>query len=1347
MYTTGKSKPDFEAVPLIREEASGATPIEARVAAASGSAPSSAQERLWFLIQINPQDTAANIARAVRVVGPLNREVLQRSLQSMIYRHETLRTTFATAQLYAGIDSRPVQLVAEAGSFSFDFVDLSETAKPDVEATAEQLMRKRVRQPFDLSVGPLIRATLIRVAEQSHILLITAHRIIADEESLKILFRELWQVYAAAGDLDAAHLPPLPVQYADFAAAQLHTLQSEAANSSIDYWRQSLAGAPPVVELPADRTRAPLRTTGATNISLVVDAKLVARLRALAADKQVSLRTLLLAAYTILLSRYSSQEQMVVGLELANRDVEEVCNLVGPLANVLPLKIDLSPEETFVHLLHRWDQLLLEAGKHAFVPFEKLLQELNVERSLSRSPLVQVTFNFQTGDETRAHVGGLDLEELVLGSSTNSFEVSLHVVLKCDRLECRWEYNEALYDATLIEQLAGHFPVLLNGIVDGPLQTISALPLLNERDREQVLVAWNQTEAAYESGHCLAELFEAQVERTPQALAVADEKQRLSYAELERRANQLASRLRREGVGCESLVAVCLERSVEMLVAVLGVLKAGGAYVPLDPSYPEARLRFMLTDTAAEVVLTEQHLAARLPSVGSKQLWLDSEREQLRAESESRPPRVSRPESLGYVIYTSGSTGRPKGVAIEQRSTVALLQWAQQVFRREDLAAVLASTSICFDLSVFEMFLPLSVGGAVIVAQDALQLANADWMAHSGVELSLINTVPSAMAELVRLGCLPASVRVVNLAGEPLSQTLVEQLYEQSGIERVYDLYGPTEDTTYSTYALRGVKEAATIGRPIANTQVYLLDSWLEPVPVGVAGELYLGGAGLARGYLKRPELTAERFIPNPYGPRGARLYRTGDLARYQRDGKLQYLGRRDQQVKLRGYRIELGEIEAVLRQHPFVGEVAVTLHERRLIAYVVRSAEAKGAKLTTALREFVSSKLPEYMVPAFFVELDVLPLTSNGKIDRKALPAPEVGVHFAKDHVAPRDNVEAQMANLWAKILHVNVVGVTDNFFELGGDSLLAARLFAQIHNRFGKNLPLSTLFTAPTIEQLTKTLSTEGGVTWSSLVPIQPHGSKPPLFCVHAAGANVLIYRPLSRHLGDDQPVYALQAQGLDGREPYRCVEDMAAHYVKQIRAFQPNGPYYLLGASFGGLVSYEVAHQLLAQGQEVAFLGLLNTNCPVYSLRKRLSCHLGHLKQRGLWNYSSDLARRLRQRLNPANSGDDPAGSQANVQSVVQDPQDAALVRTVAAILEAEQNYRPANRRYPGRITFFWADDAPRDFEDNRSAWTSVAAGKCEIHLVPGTHTKMREEPHVQKLVEKLKPCLEKAQALNI
>src|ERR1051326_8498795 len=940
MITTHKSKTGFAALPHMRSEASGS---EARVSARTGSALSPAQERLWFLSQINPEDTSANIARAVRITGTISRKVLKQSLEVLTYRHEILRTTFATAELYAGIDSTSVQLVAAAGRFPLDVVDLSETAADEIEQTAERVMRERVSQPFDLSLGPLIRATLIKVAEQSHIFLLTAHRIVADEESLNILLRELWQVYPAYSDWDTADLPPVP-QYSVFAADQLNSLQSEAAASSIDYWRRTPAGAPPVLELPAYRSATQPRGPAAANTAIVLDARLMHRLRALAGNEHVSTPTLLLAAYAVLVWRYSNQGDMVIGLELANRDREEVLNLVGPVANVLPLRIVLSPDETFVELVHRLHEVMLEADEHRQVPFEKLLQELEVERSLSRAPLVQLTFGLESGDDERSHVSGIEFERVVLERSTSLFELSLRVVSTYDRLECRLQYNEAFYDATLIEQFARHFRVLLNGIVDGPAQTISSLPLLTSAEREQVLVEWNRTEVAYPSGQSLAQLFEAQVERTPAALAVADAQQRLSYAELDARANQLAWRLRREGVGCESLVVVCLERSVEMVVAVLGILKAGGAYVPLDSSYPEARLSFMLTDTAAEVVLTQQHVAARLPDAGSKQLWLDAERERLREESESRPPRLSGPEALGYVIYTSGSTGRPKGVAIEQRSTVALLQWAQQVFRPEHLKAVLAATSICFDLSVFEMFLPLSVGGSVIVAQDALQLANADWVRSTGVELSLINTVPSAMAELVRLGCLPKSVRVVNLAGEPLLQAVVQQVYAQRGIERGFDLYGPAATTTYSTYALRSATEPATIGRPIANTQVYLLDSWLQPVPVGVAGELYLGGAGLARGYLKRPELTAERFIPNPYGAAGTRLYRTGDLARYQRDGKLQYLGRGDQQVKLRGYRIELGEIETAINEHPLIREAAAVIDgegtDSRIVAHVVLDHE-----------------------------------------------------------------------------------------------------------------------------------------------------------------------------------------------------------------------------------------------------------------------------------------------------------------------------------------------------------------------------------------------------------------------
>src|ERR1051326_5141797 len=711
-------------------------------------------------------------------------------------------------------------------------------------------------------------------------------------------------------------------------------LESESAASAIDYWRKSLEGAPPV-ELPGYRSSATLRTPAGASVSTVLDETLVALLRAIADDEHVTLRSVLSSAFMILLSRYSGQRDIVVGVQVANRQEEEARNLCGPVSNLLPLRIDLSPQQPFMNVLCQVEKTALEGGKNA-VPFEKLLQELTVERSLTRPPLVQVTFNFRAAVEVKPQVTGLAIEDFMVDGSPNNFELILDIAAASDGVKCCFRYDANLYDSTLIEGLARHFQVLLKSIVADPSQTISTLPLLTDGERAQLLVEWNRTEVGYPAGQCIQELFEAQAERTPEGLAVVGGQQRLTYAELERRANQLAWRLRREGVGCESVVAVCMGRSVELVMALLGILKAGGAYVPLDPRYPAGRLRLMLEDSGAQVIVSESELGAGLPPVAGKPLWLDQEREELGRESAGRVARVSQPESLAYVIYTSGSTGRPKGVGIEHRSTVALLQWAQAVFSGADLKRVLASTSICFDLSVFELFLPLSVGGTVVLAEDALRLGSGGW----SEELSLINTVPSAMAELVRLECLPGSVRGVNLAGEPLPQRLVEELSER-GIERFYDLYGPTEATTYSTYALRGAGERATIGRPIANTQVYLLDRRLEPVPVGVAGELYLGGAGLARGYLQRPELTAEKFIANPYGAAGTRLYRTGDIARYQRDGQLEYLGRGDQQVKVRGYRIELGEIETAINEHPAVRESVAVIHgegltDTRIVAHVV---------------------------------------------------------------------------------------------------------------------------------------------------------------------------------------------------------------------------------------------------------------------------------------------------------------------------------------------------------------------------------------------------------------------------
>ena len=905
-----------------------------------------AQQRLWFLDQLEPGSPFYNLPLVISIKGDLDAAALARTLNEILDRHEALRTTFSD-----GPDG-PTQVIAKTLTIDVPLLDLTGVPASERDATVANLAREEARRPFDISAGPLLRASLLTLDAETHVLLFTMHHIVSDGWSLGLLFRELAVIYEAFAAGQPSPLPPLPIQYADFAAWQRDVLQGPALQRQLDYWKAQLSNAPAIFELPADRTRPAVQRFHGAQQVLHLSQALTRKLKEVSSRHRVTLFMTLLAAFKVLLWRYTNQADVVVGSPIANRTQAETEDLIGFFVNTLVLRTDLSGNPTFAQLLDRVKEVALGAYDHQDLPFEKLVEELSPERDFGHNPLFQVLFVLQNATRSRLELPGLALERLDVHSGTAKFDLSLSILETADGLKTSWEYDTDLFDAERIERMMGHLQVLLEAVVARPEQRIGELPLLTSAEREQMLVQWNQTEVAYASGQSLPQLFEAQVERTPAALAVADGQQRLSYAELDARANQLAWRLRREGVGCESLVGVCLERSVEMVVAVLGILKAGGAYVPLDPSYPEARLSFMLTDTEAEVVLTQQHLAARLPDGGSKQLWLDAEGERLREESESRPPRLSGPESLGYVIYTSGSTGRPKGVAIEQRNTVALLRWAQEVFGAAELAAVLASTSICFDLSVFELFLPLSVGGAVVVAADALALASGDW---GGVGLSLVNTVPSAMAELVRQERLPASVRVVNLAGEALSQTLVQQLYEQSGVERVYDLYGPTETTTYSTYALRGAHEAATIGRPIANTQIYLLDEELAPVPVGVGGEVYIGGAGVARGYLGRAELTAEKFVANPYGAAGTRLYRTGDLARYQADGKLQYLGRWDQQVKVRGYRIELGEIEAAINEHPLVRESAVLIREdeagnRRLVAYVVAAGNDDAARNDGAL-------------------------------------------------------------------------------------------------------------------------------------------------------------------------------------------------------------------------------------------------------------------------------------------------------------------------------------------------------------------------------------------------------------
>ncbi|MEN3329447.1 MAG: hypothetical protein V7638_4254 [Acidobacteriota bacterium] len=911
-----------------------------------------AQERLWFLDQLEKDSAFYNMPAAFRVTGSLSVENLRRAFDALTMRHEALRTTFAV------VDEKPVQVISETPAVTFTVSDLRSLDRDAREAEIRRLTAEETKRPFDLQTGPLLRVNLVQASDTEYVLLINTHHIVYDGWSMGILIRELTTLYDDLVFERPSQLARLPVQYVDYAIWQRQWLQSDVLEKQISYWKQQLEGMPAVLELPKDRPRPAMQTSHGARRSARFPEELTKALNDLSRRHGATLFMTLLAGFETLLYRYSGQKDFAIGTPVAGRTSPEVEGLIGFFINTLVMRSDLSGNPTFLELLARVRETAFEAYAHQDLPFERLVDAMHPERSLSHTPLFQVALVFQNAPREQFHLSGLKFDRIAAESGTSKFDLMMFATERAEGLNLAVEYNTDLFDHARIERMLEHLQTLMESIVREPEKLIEDLEIVGERERAQLLVEWNRTESAYRGEQLLHELFEEQAALNPEQVALVFGGTAMSYGELNRKANQLAHYLKARGVGPEVLVGVCIERSLMMVVGLLGILKTGGAYVPLDPAYPAERVAFMLDDSNARVVLTEEKLLGLLGGVES--ICLDRDWKQIGKEQDANLEREAAGENLAYVIYTSGSTGRPKGVSITHRSTAALLAWAGTVYSLEELSGVLASTSICFDLSVFEIFVPLSYGGRVVLVRDVMQLLELDATAT----VKLVNTVPSAMTEIVRLKGLPKTVRTTNLAGEPLPGSLVDELYKTGHVKRVVDLYGPSEDTTYSTYADRVAGGPVTIGRPIANSRVYLLDAKLKPVPVGVAGELYLGGAGLARGYLNRPELTAQVFVPDPFSANGGeRLYRTGDLARYRADGQLEYLGRIDNQVKVRGFRIELGEIETVIKKHAQVSEALVLVREdepgdKRLVAYVVPDRDALHADLN---QDFHSEHLSEW--------------------------------------------------------------------------------------------------------------------------------------------------------------------------------------------------------------------------------------------------------------------------------------------------------------------------------------------------------------------------------------------------
>ena len=1038
-----------------------------------------AQQRLWFMDQLLPSNPLFNLNTAHRVRAQLDAAVLERSLNAIVARHEALRTTFAA------VDGQPVQLVARSHRLALPVVDLSVLPEREREARALRLATEEAQRPFDLARGPLVRATVLRLNREEYIFLLTMHHIVSDGWSMGIFWKELSTLFSAFAAGKPSPLPELPVQYADFAVWQREWLQGEVLETQWRYWKTQLADLP-VLQLPTDRPRPAVQTFRGVTHSLKLPMSLTTAVKALSQREGVTLFMTLLAAFQALLYRYTGQDDVVMGSYIAGRNRAEIEGLIGFFLNTLVLRGDLAGNPTFRELLSRVRKMTLEAYAHQDVPFAKLVEELQPERDLSRNPLFQVVF--QLLNVPTLSQGAATSTMLEVHRGTTIFDLTCTLWESAEGLSGHLEYSTDLFEAGTMARMAEHYQTLLEGVVAHPEQRLSELPLLSEAERCQILKEWNATSKEYSYERGIVDLFEAQVAQNPQATAFIYEGEGLQYGELNRRANQLAHYLRSLGVGPEVFVGVCLERSLEFVVALWGVLKAGGAYLPLDPSYPPGRLAFMLEDGRASVLLTEKKFAAMFPAPKACVVCLDAEEETIAGQSESDPLQGTTAEHLAYVIYTSGSTGQPKGVAVEHKQLLNRLAWMWETYPFEAHEVGGQKTALNFVDSLWELLGPLLRGiPTVIIPERIVQdpYALVEILAH--YRITRLWVVPSLLRMMLDAypdlqGRLPA-LRFWVTSGEAISVELWERFRQLLPGSVLYNLYGTSEvwDVTwYDPRRQQGPLWRVPLGRPISNVQCYVLDSRLQPVPIGVAGELHVGGVGLARGYLGRPELTAEKFIPHPFssGP-GARLYKSGDLVRYLPEGNIEFLGRMDQQVKIRGFRIELGEVEALLSQHPAVREAVVvsqddSMGEKRLVAYAVIRPEA--ALTPPELRTFLRKKLPEHMLPAAFVILDKLPLTPNGKVDRRALPAPDKATRQPEEtYTAPQTNLEEVITTVWQEVLALDRIGIDDNFFDLGGHSLLMIQIHTRLNQLLSKELSVVDLFRFPTVSSLAGYLSQE--------------------------------------------------------------------------------------------------------------------------------------------------------------------------------------------------------------------------------------------------------------------------------
>jgi len=1309
---------------------------------------SPAQEQIWLHTQLAPHTPIYNEAVTIRRNGTLDVPALERSFTEIVRRHQAWRTAFTF------VEGELVQVIHPAAPVHFPVFDLSNVPFPQREAEALRLAAKAAACSFDLSCHTLFRGFVAHLSETEHRLFLTLHHIIFDGYSIsRVLLPELATLYSAFCTHQTTDLPDPPIQYFDFAMCERDWLSRDCRMSSqLDYWRKQLAGDLQILQLPTDRTRPPIPSFRGAAEPITLECRLGDRLKQISRSEKSTVFMTMLAAFAVLLQRYSSSSAcsaLTIGTVSSRRKRVELEKLLGCFINPVALRIDLAGDPTFLEVLRRTRKVTLQALSNDDVPFAQVVNEVHANHTLSSHPLFQVLFTLESPLLKVPEGWDVSLTQPEVDTGMSRFDLSLELDDRPDGICGQFRYSTDLFDRETILRMKGHLATLLRSVAANPDRRISKLNLLTPTEVRTFQVDWNNPATDQSSDQSLHQLFVRQAQRTPEAVALMVGSASLTYDELDRKTDQLAADLRQRGICPEQPVGLYLEPSIEMIVGTIGVLKAGGACVPLDPSYPAERLSYAIADTQISLLLTQQHLRPQLPTTELEVLCLDSESNPIEQLSPKPLPSDCTPDNLAYVIYTSGSTGKPKGVQITHGNLLHSTH-ARSRYYGPGATRFLLLSSFSFDSSLAGILGTLCYGGTLVLIPGSLKssLTRLSHLIrkHEITRLLCVPTLYSLILEQAKPGEL-STLREAIVGGESCSAELVERHYELVPQAVLFNEYGPTEAAVWSTVhkcspEIHG--NLVPIGRPIPNTRVYVLDPNLNLMPIGVAGELCIGGPGVVRGYLNRPEETEKSFLPDPFSDiTGARLYKTGDVARYLRDGNLELLGRLDHQVKIRGFRIELEEVEAAICECDGVRHAAVTVRQLsgtdpELVAYVVPK---DGCELELeALRRFLSRKLPDAMVPSRFATLESLPLMPNGKVNRHALTSIAVNVK-AVEVVPPQDELEHKLVEIWKAVLKKPEIGVTASFFDLGGNSLLVAKLLLRVERDFGKRLSLSDIFQSPTIRQLARLL-VEGRQrpVHPAVIALQPEGSRTPLFCVDAGS----LWLPLSSRLDGDRPVLGLRVPVSEAgrfQVPFR-IEEGAAELVGYLREIQTTGPYYLAGLCIDGLVAYEMARQLVAQGQEVAVLALLDVPSPspqevplaesgarIPPTKTKIEVLWTELLQGGISGAPGFVHRRCKaiaRRLKLLRwSVQQSLGLKLNVNKLLNDPD----------VVEQPRSYFSKPRPYSGRVLFFQSDDC----QSPDPAWYNLISGGWKIHSVSGGHLSMFYEENVGSLADELRASL--------